>query len=297
MRRHLFFLVLVLVAVPLLARNRGLSIDSDGPITDCNQLRVTFSDERAPVVSEELAAASGLRALKMDARTNGGIHVTGWDQNRYSVTVCKAVGPGVSLSDIRVQLSGDEVTSSGPEDAEYVVYYIVRAPRNAVLDLRASNGPISVQETGGSLSVDTKNGPISLKDVGGTIDAQATNGPIAFAGNRGTVKLHAQNGPISVKLSGRAWEGGSFEAQTSNGPLSLKMPRAYGSGIVVESDGHGPVSCHADACRDAYNAAFDRDRRGRDSDWERPRKLEFGSGPALLHMSTSNGPISIKDME
>src|SRR5207244_4069771 len=82
----------------------------------------------------------------------------------------------------------------------------------------------------------------------------------------GTVKLDAQNGPISVKLNGQSWPSGTLEAHAHNGPLSLKLPAGYRSGVVVESDGHGPVSCHAEACRNA--------RRSYDDDDNMPRRIE-----------------------
>jgi len=296
-----FLIVSLMAAAPLFAHDshRSVSVENDGngSITDCSQLRVSFDDQRVQVVSEEVTAVSGLRALTLDARSSGGIRVVGWDQNRYAVTACKAVPSGLDASAIRINLNGNEVSADGP-DSDYYVYYLVRAPRSATIDLRATNGPLSIEGTGGSITARTKNGPISLRDVDGTVDADAVNGPISFSGNRGTVKLHAQNGPISVKLAGSAWEGGSFDAQTSNGPLTLRLPRNYASGVVVESDGHGPVSCKADACRAAYDAAFDRNR-SRDDDYERPRRLEFGtaSGSAALHLSTSNGPISIRDTD
>src|SRR5207253_49023 len=101
----------------------------------------------------------------------------------------------------------------------------------------------------GTVNARAQNGPISVKDSSGTLDITTVNGPISFAGDSGNVKLRATNGPISVKLHGTAWTAGTLNAETQNGPMSLKLPRGYGSGVVVESDGNGPVTCRAEACR------------------------------------------------
>ncbi len=87
-----------------------------------------------------------------------------------------------------------------------------------------------------------------------------------------------------MKLSGDGWNGGSLDARTDNGPLSIKLPRGYASGVVVESSGRGPVSCKAEACGGKW-MSLDEDHR----------RIEMGHGAALVHLTTGNGPISIKD--
>ena len=116
---------------------------------------------------------------------------------------------------------------------------------------------------------------------------------VSFSGDSGNVKLRAQNGPVSVHLAGSYWVSGSLDASTQNGPLSLKLPAGYRSGVVVDSDGHGPVSCRAEACRAAIRARTTSSNDDGDDDW--PRHLELGSGPAMVHLATVNGPVSIKE--
>ena len=139
-------------------------------------------------------------------------------------------------------LSGNELSASDSGDSYGIVYFLVRAPHGAVLDLHASNGEVSVHNVDGTITATTENGPVSIKASSGTITARAQNGPISFGGaSSGTVKLSAQNGPITVKLDGTTFNG-SLDASTSNGPLSVKVPRGYRSGVVVESDGHSPFA-------------------------------------------------------
>jgi len=271
--------------MPCAAHNNvNVSIDSDddGVISDCSQIKVSFEDEPA-VRAEENIPASGLTRLRVNAKKHGGVRVSGWNESGWSIKACKAASSASALSAVRVNLSGDTLSANSTSD-DAMVFFIIRAPKNATLDVDSTNGPIGLYDVNGTLTLNAQNGPISLKKSSGTIDATTVNGPISFGGSSGKVKLSAQNGPISVKLDGSTWDG-SLDASTQNGPLSLKIPRNYRSGVLAEARGHGPVSCKADACGDAKRTWDD----------EENRRIELGSGPAVVHVSTNNGPLSIKE--
>lgn len=298
MRRNLIFIAALALALPAFAgdghdhwgSHRGLSISMDddyGDITDCSQIRVTYDGRVVPMVSEDLPGVGGLRSLKVRSDRHGGIRVTG-GASAFAVKVCKASALG-SVRDIQTHLSGNEVSADRiDEDSKSVVYFLVSVPRGATLDLSATNGPIGIDSVDGNVTARAKNGPISVKESSGTLDIDTQNGPISFSGNSGNVKLHANNGPISVRLGGSGWTGGSLDAATQNGPLSLKLPRGYRSGVVVESDGNGPVTCRAEGCRDVR-------RFNDDGEDDRPRRIELGSGAKAITLSTTNGPISVKE--
>lgn len=293
MRRFLSLLALSFLAIPAFAYghhglNVNISTDDDEPLTRCDQIRASVDGERVPVTEESLDAR-GLRALTVHTGRNGGVYVSGTDDGRYSVKACKASALGDSSS-IRASLNGQTLSAEGPDRSDWVVYFIVRAPRNANLDLSANNGPVSVRDVNGTITAHTQNGPLSLKNTTGTVDGSAVNGPVSFVGDSGNVKLRVENGPLSVKLKSDFWGSGSLDASTANGPLSLKLPENYRSGVVVETDGNGPVSCRAAACRGVR--AF-RD----DGDEDRPRRIELGNGSMVVHLSTTNGPLSIKEQQ
>ena len=160
----------------------------------------------------------------------------------------------------------------------------------ARVDLEAGNGPISVRDFDGVLTAHAQNGPLALKNVSGEVDASTSNGPISVSGSSGTMKLAASNGPLTIGLDGTGWVGGGLEAATKNGPLTLKIPRGYGSSVVVEKRGRGPISCRAEGC----GRVADLDAR----DWsDEPQTIELGSGPAAVRLSTVNGPVTIKERE
>ena len=258
----------------------SMSID-DGE--DCSGSRVRFNGHRSFVQEEEMQAAS-LSSLKV---RNSPLTVTGGNSSGYTITVCKAAAVASDLDDIHVSLDGGELKSSGPSHKRWAVMYIVRAPRGANLSIEADNGPVSIRDIDATIRADMENGPLSLKDAGGDIDVTTTNGPISLSGGYGNVKLTASNGPLSVKLDGAGWRNGSLEASTKNGPLSVRVPRNYGSSVLIESDGHGPVSCQMDDC---YGTSV---RSGRWDD--RPRRFELGRGPQNVRLSTVNGPLTIKE--
>jgi len=266
-------------------RNNISVSSNDSNITSCSDLRFTIDDQPA-ARAEEVVAVGNPRTLAVHAARNGGIHVTGSDSGRYEVTACKAAAVATSLNDIRVSVSGNELSADGPSDDRWLVYFLVRAPRGADLKLDASNGPISLRQMSGSVVARAVNGPVSARQVDGTMDLETTNGPISIDGGSGNAKAVATNGPVTVRLRGDSWNG-TLDARTENGPVSLRIPSNFRSAVVVESDGHGPVSCRADACREAKRSWNDEDNR----------RIELGSGPANVHLSTVNGPVSVKGIE
>jgi hypothetical protein len=266
--------------------------DEGAPLTDCDEINIRFDDDAGVRAEEELPVAN-VRSLKIRSSTHGSVRVVGWDRPTYAVKACKAAAFAADLAQIRTTLAGNEIITEGSDRGDsWVVVYIIRTPRNATLDLAARNGEISLRDVVGTITARAENGPISLKDSSGTIDAETHNGPIALAGGSGNMRLVAQNGPIDVNLAGSSWEGGKLDVQTENGPLSLVLPRHYRSGVVVESDGHGPVSCRAEGCRDRNRDFRSNDE---DDDNDRPRRFELGQGAQTVHLSTNNGPLTVKE--
>jgi hypothetical protein len=299
MKRTLLILVaMTLAALPLSARghnwndggNVNISIgdDGDGAVTDCSQIRVTF-DGDAAIRSEEMIPAGNLRQLTVDSRRHGGVRVTGWDQSGWSIKACKASATAAGLQNAKVTLSGDQLSGT-TTDKETMVFFIIRSPRNATLNVKSSNGPIGLYDVSGNITLHAENGPIGLNKTTGTIDASTTNGPISYKdSSSGNVKLNAENGPIAVHLTGTTFTG-SLDAKTQNGPLALRVPTGYRSGVVAESRGHGPVSCRAEGCANARRTWGNDD----DDDDDSGRRIELGSGPTVIRVSTNNGPLSIK---
>jgi DUF4097 and DUF4098 domain-containing protein YvlB len=299
-RRDLAFLVsatallaLVLTGARAASRRHSVSI-SDGhkqPMTDCSDLRIRFDERDAVVRSEErMLTKAEAPTLEIRPHTNGGVQIVGWEKDTYSVTACKAAsGSGAdaekTLSQITMSIDKGKISTQGPGyDDDWTVYLLIRAPKSAVLDLETKNGPISLYDVDGKLTARAQNGPISLKNFSGEADITAVNGPISLEGSNGNVRVHTENGPISVALTGKSWSGTGLTADAKNGPLTLMVPRDYQSSFVVESRNYSPVSCKASICDTARKTWDDENRR-----------IEFGNAPAMIRLSTVNGPVSVRD--
>ena len=261
------------------------------PANDCSDLRIRFDDRDAVVRSEEYSLTKAQApVLKVHPHSNGGTQVVGWDNANYSVTACKAVAPGDAaermLSQITMSIENGTVSTRGPsgEDQDWTVYLLIRAPKSAALELETMNGPISLYDVDGKLTAHANNGPISLHNVSGDADVTAQNGPISMDGSSGNIRIKTENGPISVNLNGTSWNGSGLSADAQNGPVTLHVPSGFQSSFVVESTNHAPMSCHASICGSARKTWDDEHRR-----------IEYGSSPAVVHLSTVNGPVSVED--
>ena len=260
------------------------------PANDCSDLHFRFDDRDAMVRSETRTLSKEEAAvLKVHPHANGGTQVVGWDNPNYSVTVCKAVEAGNDaervLSQIGMTIENGSVSTHGPSGEEYdwTVYLLIRAPKSAAMELETTNGPISLYDVDGKLTAHANNGPISLHNFSGDADVTAQNGPISMDGSSGKIRIKTQNGPISVDLKETSWNG-ELTADAQNGPVTLRVPSGFQSSFIVESTNHAPMSCHASICGSARKTWDDEHRR-----------IEFGSSPAVVHLSTVNGPVSVED--
>jgi len=299
-RRTFFFLIsfsalLALGFTTARANRHHHSVNISGshkqPATDCSDLRIRFDDRDAVVRSEERTLTKSEAAvLQVQPHKNGGVQVVGWDKETYSVTACKAAAGSSdeaerTLSQITMDIDHGKISVKGPGDEnEWTVELLIRTPKSATINLDTMNGPISLYDVDGKLTARATNGPISLKNFSGDAEITAVNGPITVEGSKGSVRIRTENGPISVALEGKTWSGTGLTADAHNGPLTLMVPSGYESSFVVESTNYAPVSCKASICDNARKTWDDQHRR-----------IEYGNAPAMIRLSTVNGPVSVRD--
>lgn len=260
------------------------------PVTDCADLHVRFDDRDATMESEERTMTKAdAPTLRVRPHKNGGVQVQGWDKDTYSVTSCKFAsnedgGAKRILAQMTISVRNGEVSTNGPsDDGDWTVYLLIRAPKAAVIDLETANGPLSLYSVDGKLTARATNGPITLRDFSGDADVRAANGPITISGSSGNLRVHTENGPISINLKGKTWSGEGLTADAQNGPMTLSVPSDYQSSFSVESRNYSPMNCHASICDNARKTWDDNNRR-----------IEFGGSPAMIRLSTVNGPVSIQ---
>lgn len=285
----------VIVTAPAGARSHRrsgihvvLAADESHAFAKCTDMDMHFSHGPGVYQTEERTITRAEAAtLRVRAEQNGGLQVEGWDNDAYGVTLCKAAEEGADaqslLSKIHMNFANGEITVSGPiSHHRWAAFLLVRAPRNAVLDLQALNGPLSLNHVDGKVKVRTTNGPLTAEGCTGEMELSAENGPITLSGNSGKFTVRSENGPLTVHLNGPAWNGSGMDAHVHNGPLTLNIPPGYTSGVLLESQGPGPFSCRAAVCA-----------RGRKTWDEEHKRVEFGSGPTVVRVSGVNGPINV----
>jgi hypothetical protein len=286
--------VLVTAAPRVISHHRGghsieILAHDDAPAASCSDLHIRLDDREAVVRSEQRTITKADAAtLRIKAESNGGLQVEGWDQDDYSVTLCKAAEPGSAaenmLGQIKLTFSNGELGVNGPSSHDrWTAHLLVKAPRGAAMELHVNNGPMGLFHVDGSLKVRAVNGPITVRGCKGDLDLSAENGPVSLEENGGKQKVITQNGPITIDLDGKNWSGAGLEAHATNGPVTLRVPAGYQSGVVLESDGNGPFSCRASVCNDG--------RKTWDEDHQR---VEFGAGPTVIRVSTVNGPVTVR---
>ena len=296
--RRLLLPALLLISATAMATsshhhgNRTISFDDfDNAAADCSAMRVKFDGDRVPVVTENVPVGN-LRSLRVRSDQNGGIRVIGSRTGGYAVTACKAAALTSDVSQVRVSINGNEVSATGPDSDDWVVYFIVQTPRNATLDVQSTNGPIGIYEFDGTLTARAQNGPLGMKDSSGTIDRVDGQRPDLDRrrqrqreadGDQRTAVRQARR----LLLGRRSRRVDAERSGLAEAPARLSLRRR---GRIARPR---PVSCRAEGC-----AAVARLRQTDDfDDDDRPRRIELGSGPAAVHLSTVNGPVSVKDLD
>lgn len=269
------------------ARDRGFNLSIDGNAESCAELKVRSTGETAQVNDGFTMSKGEAPLLELNAAERGQIRVRGWDRADYSVETCRIAtaetrGAAEQMArGIAVTHSAGHLAYTGPagDSADWMVVFIIHAPRDASLNLESKNGPIEVRGVNGSVKLRAVNGPVAVAECGGNVEVHTTNGPIAFSGDRGEVHLNAQNGPIAVKLSSESWNGSQLQARTINGPLAVTLPENFRSGLRLETAGHAPISCSAAPCRNA---------------WRDGRTMQMNGTSDTIRLSTENGPVAVQ---
>ncbi len=285
-RDFVLSVVALLAAVPALSQN--YTHTSNDEAQSCADMRSYYSDRPTARAEQTLTfSASEAPKLIFNESHNSGIRVSGWDKNEYSVLACKtAAGDTMEeankvLATVQVQRNGGTLRVDGPDrdmDHQWNVILLVKAPRNAGLDLSVHNGPMSVVNMAAGGTLHAENGPIKVKDSTGDFTVETRNGPISYSGRSGNVKLYAHNGPIEVDLAAEQWSG-QLNGEAVNGPIELLLPAKFSSGVEVEN-WNAPMSCNADVCHDGVKLDGHR--------------LTIGSN-AVIHLSTQHGPVSVQN--
>ena len=212
--------------------------------------------------------------LHVDARPNGGVQVTGWDQATVegSARIQAQADTDADARDIAsrivIEAAGGTIKADGPKMGDgrsWSVTFVLSAPRQTDLEIEAVNGPVSITGLTGQVRANTTNGPMSLKDLGGDVRVRTTNGPLTIA------------------LTGASWDGEGLDAETKNGPLTLAVPDGYSAQLEVRTV-NGPFRLGIPVTMQGTLPGG----RGR------AIYTPSGAGGARIRAVTTNGPVSVE---
>jgi DUF4097 and DUF4098 domain-containing protein YvlB len=220
---------------------------------------------------------------------NGGIEVSGWDQNHVEISGTK-YGPTQELAD-QVEVSIDHSPASvsvrvqrpSVHRGNMGARFVIRVPRTALVDyLTTSNGGIRITDAAGPARLRTSNGGIRVAGLSGGLEAHTSNGGITAELDQvdGEVRLESSNGSIEVRLPQSLREG--VRAHTSNGGITVRLPEGVDARVSAHTS-----NAHVTSDFDVrMQGAIER------------HHLEgvIGKGGPLLDLSTSNGSIRLARM-
>lgn len=271
----------------------SITTNDNAASDDCrDHLRVGDEDYPSSVRDEESKTVAN-QPLTITAEHNGGIQVTTWDKPEIGLKLCKEVAAGDEgaarqvLAETHLEINGSKISIHTPEEDSYSLgtVLLVKAPRNANLNLNVHNGGVSLNGFIGTAEAHALNGGISFNRSSGKLTAEAENGGISIKDCAGEVSAKVENGGLSITLPER-WEGKGLEAHTRNGGLVVSVPKTFSGGLEVTASEHTSIICKDDAC-----GAGERT-------WDNGRKMfRMGGANPQVRASTENGGIVIKDRE
>jgi len=268
-----------------------VTMNDDSSSDDCrDHLRVNNDDYGANVRDEEIKTVPN-QPLTITAEHNGGIQVTTWDKPEFSLKLCKQIAIDDEnegrrlLADTRLEINGSKISVHAPEGDHHSLgtVLLVKAPRNADLNLNVHNGGVSLTNFMGTAEAHAENGGISFRRSNGKLTAEAENGGISIKDCGGDVNAKVENGGLSIALPER-WEGKGLEAHARNGGLVVSLPKTFSGGLEVVASEHTSIICKDNAC-DAGERT-----------WDSGHKLfRMGGANPQVRATTENGGIVIED--
>ena len=252
---------------------------------------------------------SGIKRVTVDV-FNGSVDViTGTDAS-VKVDMTKR-GGGNSQQDAQADLKNVEVTMTADGDTLHVVArrtdkrvdignsgasVNIRVPAGTTLDLRTSNGKVSMAGPVGDTTVRTSTGGIEVKAATGQLDLTTSNGQINVNGGTGQLTMDTSNGGISITSDNVV-----VAARTSNGQISYTGALANGkhsfhsnnAGIVITLPSNTNFNVDANTSNGKITSDFLVSVSGNMSDTELHGSV--GQNPGIsISLDTSNGNIEIR---
>ena len=250
--------------------------------------------------------------LRLELRNSSGyIVVRTWDRNEVRVRADNIFRGGFVIEQTSSALRLGANSWDGDDDD---IDYVLTVPATMDLELRASDGDITVDGSRGEVNVRTSDGDIIIRGGSGRVFAYASDGSITAEGVSGRIRLQSSDGDITVEgASGdieidatdgtiELWEIEATSVQIDNVDGDIMFDGVFaarGSYSFVTHDGDISLRIPEDSDVRARFGIYDGDFSSNFTitypSWPRGRRVEFtlGGGSAELVAETFDGDIQL----
>lgn len=274
------------------SRSTTLTMNDDSANDNCSDhLQVGNDEYRSNLRDEEVKTVSN-QPLTITAEHNGGIQVSTWDKPEIGLKLCKQVATNDEnegrklLAETRLEINGSKISVHAPEGDRHSLgtLLIVKAPKDANLNLHVHNGGVSLNNFIGTAEAHAQNGGISFRRSSGKLTAIAQNGGVSIKDCGGDVNAQVENGGLSLALPER-WEGKGLQASAQNGGLVVSVPKTFNGGLEVAASEHTSIICKDEICQ-AGERTWDNNGH---------KLFRMGGANPQVRASTENGGIVIEE--
>lgn len=184
-----------------------------------------------------------------------------------------------------------------PKNYSVSVSLDITMPGQTSLNLKSTNGMISVSDIGkdvvakttngrvelrnidGSAEAGSTNGSITAEQIGGDVTGHTTNGKISCSGLVGNLDATTTNGSVGINYDSSAPADRNIHVRTTNGSVNITLPPDF-AGTAQASTSNGKLVCDRPV---TISGRIDKHLSG-----------TIGQGSGRLVLKTTNGSIHIQ---
>lgn len=247
---------------------------------------------RLEVTDNRAWTATGLTALDLSTR-NGSVEIDAAGSDSVHVEITKScygrnkedaekyIG-NIAITDTVIAGRLD-VTADMPTDGRnYGAAFDVACPGSLDLDVRTSNGSVTVTSMTGDVVVETSNGSVTLTGTNGAADINTSNGAVDLRVHQGAVTVNTSNGSVDCDVAALG-PAEQVDLETSNGAVTLLLP-ADVSCTFDASTSNGEVTVVASGFGSVNYTLSERTHKAG----------TIGSGASTVNIETSNASVTIR---
>lgn len=139
------------------------------------------------------------------------------------------------------------------------ISYEIRVPKQMDMEIRSTNGSVTVNDCSGDIMLSTTNGKIRAEEMAGALRVRSTNG--------------------SLNISMRKVDKKEMSFKTTNGSIKLYLPFKTEADIEARTT-NGKIRCEL-----PLSESYEKSKRRLEG--------ELNNGGSLIYLKTTNGSISI----